>query len=310
MSKIFKFLIGLPNYLYHNHKVKNIDYFDYRRLVSPNHKIPYGFGSVLNYGNWKAVAKLKGSSFNFLTEYLEHGASFLKSTESVQSLGYPDRPGIKKIYTISAFRKNVIKQYLTKKGLTDRDVVAVGPYIMGVKNFHDKKKMKEIKDKYGRILLVMPSHSNTILTKYNSDEFTDFIESKKGDFDSVFICMYWKDLLEKPNEVAFYEKLGYIVVCNGHRHDPMFMSRQRDLLELADMLMTNQISSCIGYAVALGIPVCYFNQDVYYFTPDEESKKTLDEVKLEVIHLFGKYSFEITKEQKYFVEKYFGKEAK
>ena len=102
MKKIglfFKFIFTSINYFYYKRKVKDVDYFDYKKLVYPNHKIPYGFASVMNYGNWKAVAKLKGSRFNFFREYLEHGLSFFQTTESAEYLGYINRPGIRKIYT-------------------------------------------------------------------------------------------------------------------------------------------------------------------------------------------------------------------
>ena len=71
MSKIkllFKFIFTFFNYLHYNRKVKRIDYFEYKKLIHSNHKVPYGFGSVLAYGNWKAIAHLKGSRFNFIKE--------------------------------------------------------------------------------------------------------------------------------------------------------------------------------------------------------------------------------------------------
>ena len=309
MSKIFKFLIGLPNYLYHNHKVKNIDYFDYRRLVSSNHKIPYGFGSVLNYGNWKAVARLKGSAFNFLTEYLEHGVSFFQTIDSAEYLGYINRKGIKKIYTFGEFRKKVLENYLQVNNINDRKVITVGPYIKGADFFYDEAKRNEIKKKYGKILLVFPAHSFfEVKTHYEAKSLIDFIESKRDMFESVFMCMYWKDLLEKTEEVKYYESMGYIIVCNGHRHDPRFMSRQKDLLQLADMVVTNEISNCIGYAVSMGTPVFYFDQvvDITLQRIDtiDDSKELARKACKKI---FSNFSFEITPEQRSFVEYYWGK---
>lgn len=311
MKKIglfFKFIFTSINYFYYKRKVKDVDYFDYKKLVYPNHKIPYGFASVMNYGNWKAVAKLKGSRFNFFREYLEHGLSFFQTTESAEYLGYINRPGIRKIYTLSEYRKKVLLRYLQEKNLTDRQVLTVGPYIMGADFFYDEATRKQLKSKYGKIMLVFPAHSfMEVSTHYEAQTLVDFIEEQKPNFDNIFICMYWKDILEKPEEIAFYESKGYVVVCNGHRHDPLFMSRQKDLIELADLVVTNELSNCIGYAIPMGTPVYYFDQKVDFTiqhidTIDDSKDKAREMCK----QMFSKVSFEITPEQKQFVEYYWG----
>ncbi len=303
-----KFLATSLNFFYYKNKVRKIDYFNYKRLVHPNHKAPYGFASVINYGNWKAVAKLKGSRFNFFREYLEHGLSFFQTTESAEYLGYINRKGIRRIYTFSEFRKHVLDKYLQEKNLTDRCVLTVGPYIKGADYFYDESHRKEIKQKYGKIMLVFPAHSFfEVSTHYEAQALVDFIENEKKHFDNVFICMYWKDLLDKQTEVDFYESKGYVVVCNGHRHDPKFMSRQKDLIELADLVVTNELSNCIGYATCMNTPVYYFDQHIDITLQDiDKIDDSKDKARAECKQMFSTISTEVTPEQRKFVEHYWG----
>ncbi|MCR4964294.1 MAG: hypothetical protein K6A41_01405 [Bacteroidales bacterium] len=308
IKKFFKFLFTSLNYFYYKHKVKNIDYFNYKKLIYPNHKAPYGFASVINYGNWKAVAKLKGSRFNFLREYIEHGLSFFKTIESAEYLGYVNRKGIKKIYTLGEFRRGVLEEYLSVKKFHDREIVTVGPYIKGADNFYDKKTRDKLKEKYGKIMLVFPAHSFfEVKTKYEVGTLVNFIEENKNKFDSIFICMYWKDILDKPAEIDYYEKQGYIMVSNGHRHDPQFMSRQKDLIELADLVVTNEVSNCIGYAISMDTPVYYFEQKIEITLQDIDSlDDSKEKAREKCKELFGTMSFEITPEQKDYVRYYWG----
>ena len=236
LLKIAKCIKSVFSYIYYTLKLHKTDFFQYKKLVNPSYDTIWGFTSVLLYGNWKAIAKLKG--IRFLTEYLEHGTVFYTNVESAEYPGYINRKGIKKIYTFSEIRKALLDEYLKQHNLTDRTVVAVGPYIKGAKHFYSSKILQDLKQKYGRILLVYPSHSiETVKVKYDLERMSKAIESVRSHFDTVFISLYWKDILDKTEEVNFYEKCGYIVVCSGHRSDPQFLSRQKDLMFLEKLLL-------------------------------------------------------------------------
>ena len=61
---------------------------------------------------------------------------------------------------------------------------------------------------------------------------------REQEIDSVLICLYYRDLL---NGVAGdYEGLGYHVVTAGYREDALFLARQRSLIFLADLAMSNR----------------------------------------------------------------------
>lgn len=310
---LFKFLFTTINYFYYNQKVKKIDYFNYKKLVYPNHKVPYGFGSVLIYGNWKAIARLKGSRFSFIRDYLEHGLSFYEDYQAVPAIGYVDRKIIKNVYTYSERRKTIIEQYLKSQSL-QKNVIAIGPYIKGADFFYSATMLKEIKKKYGKILLVFPVHSmEGATTNYSAQDFIEKILEIQNQFDSVFVCIYWKDFETFPTIVDLCKQHNFTIVCNGHRSDPMFLSRQKDLIFLSDMIMTNGIGSYIGYGICMNKPVYYYNQEYDFLhieNPYEHlaknNEKFMNEQKHKFNALFGKPSFEITQEQIRFIEEYWG----
>ncbi len=308
LKKIFDFITSSLNYCFYSLKYRNTDFFHYRELINPNFKLPMGFSSVMLYGNWKAIASLKKSRFKFLSEYLEHGMCFYNSIESAEYLGYINRKGIKTIYTYGPHRKAVLDSYLKANNLTDRTVVSIGPYIVGAKHFYSESQLQALKAKYGKILLVFPSHSfDDVRASYEVDNFIQAIEHVKNQFDTVFICLYWKDILTKPNEPQLYEDKGYVVVTSGHRSDAQFLSRQKDIVSLSNMVMTNDNGSHVGYAISMNKPVYFFSQEI------EITKQHLDEfddgkivARQKCKELFSTFSFDITEEQKSFIEEYWG----
>ena len=240
---MFEFIVSFFKYIYYNSKCKSLDYFHFKELLKKDYDPPKFFKSVTFYGNYKAVSNLLNKHFSFLTEYLEHGVCFINTPESARLLGYLDRIFIKTIYTYGPVRKKLIEEYLQLKNLK-RTVIAVGPYIKGAANFYSPDKLSEIKSKYGKILLAYPQHSiENVNVSYDSFELIREINKRRSDFDNVFICLYWKDILLHPEYVERYESEGYVVVTNGHRSDPKFLSRQKDLIELSDMMITNGLGT-------------------------------------------------------------------
>ncbi len=309
IRKFFELIKTSIIYCFYSIKYRSTDFFHYKQLANPNFVSPAGFSSVLLYGNWKAIASLKHSRFNFFTEYLEHGMCFYNSPDTAEYLGYINRKGIKKIYTYGARRKKILEEYLSKKQLTDREVIAIGPYILGAKHFFSEKKLTELKEKYGKILLVFPSHSfDNYKVNYGVSELIQEIENIKSNFDTVFMCIYWKDIINNPEDAILYKDKGYVVVCCGNRSDAKFLSRQKDIISLSDMVMTNDVGSQIGYAICM-------NKPVYFFTQNIQSTQTkfdeYDNGKISTYHkckeLFSTFSFNINDAQKDFIEELWGK---
>jgi len=304
-SIIGSFISSYVVYRRYCKKLKNVDYFDYETLVDPNFQSPTSFTSVTLYGNYKAVARLANKKFNFITDYLEHGVCFLDYPESAELMGYINRGGIKNVYTCGEWRRQILLQYLQNHNLK-RNVVAVGPYIKGADNFKSKEELVKMKSDMGRTLLVFPSHSiETSKVQYDESQLVSGIENIRADFDSVVICMYWKDLLERIEEIEVYKKKGYRIASAGHRSDPCFLNRLRDLIELSDVVMTNNLGSHVGFAVSLNRPVYYFDQNVRVDTNYEQS--SVSRITMECSDTFKEYPPVIGERQIKFVEKYWGK---
>ncbi len=302
------FFASLLKYLYYSKKCKNKDFFEYSELVKHDFTPPKHFHSVFLYGNYKAVANLRHKRFNFLFDYLEHGVCFIRTPESSRLMGYVERPLISNIYTFGSVRNKYITQYLDDKNLK-RKVIEVGPYILGAKNFYDEETLSDLKKKIGRMLLVYPQHSiENSNVEYEIDDLIEEIKSKSSVFDSVFVCLYWKDILLHPNYVERYEKEKFVVVSNGHRSDPMFLSRQKDLIMLSDMMMTNGLGTHIGYSICLNKPVCFYKQNIFINEkPQSATESPISEVESEFAKAFHEFDFTITEEQKKLVEQYWGR---
>lgn len=95
---------------------------------------------------------------------------------------------ISTINTYSPYRLDVLKEHY--QGKLGKKVVAVGSYIKYAQNFHSEAELKALKQKYGKILLVFPSHpdpSND--TVYDFEEFMREIDKVGKDYDSIFVSM-------------------------------------------------------------------------------------------------------------------------
>ena len=304
----FHFIRSWILYKCRSFSLRKTDYFHYEELTKKEFPAPTSFASVTIYGNYKAVAQLKKSAFNFITEYLEHGCSFSSDINSIELLGYANRPFIRKIYTFSNNRKATIEKYLKSKKLK-REVIPIGPYIKGVKFFKTENELLKLKEKYGRILLVFPSHSiETVKSEYDHDEFAKEILRVSSDFDSVFICLYWKDIQLRSFYLDKSPKLH--IVTAGHRSDPKFLSRLKDLISLSSHTMSNNIGTHIGYSVCMEKPHYLYTQKSDYINTENSSKVNVDssyyDIKEVFCSQFGTYESEITSAQLKLVKKYWG----
>lgn len=310
LAGLFVFIKSVIVYKYFSFKLRNIDYFEYKKLSNPKFLSPKYFVSVCLYGNYKAIAKLRNKRFNFITEYLEHGVYYEDNPNSAEQMGYINRPLIKTVYTYSERRKTVLEEYLKIKKIT-RNIIPVGPYILGCKNFYSDNKLKLLKQKYGRTLVVFPSKSiDYVKSVYDSNTLLEEIQRIKHDFDSVIMCFYWMDIEEKQHEI--YENAGFTIVTAGHRSDPNFLPRLKDIIELSDLTMSNNVGTHIGYSICINRPHYLFSQTLKYnvkatrFTTNEVRDIDSSNINQLFTNYFGKYSTEITSEQIKLIEEYWG----
>ena len=305
IKKLIYFIPSVIQYKREAKRLSKVDYFNYNELLKGDYVTPYFFNAVCAYGNYKAIENLIHRKFSFVFDYLEHGISYSTETYTVPALGYADRFCVKNIYTYSKERAKAIEHYLLTKN-KKKKVIAVGPYILGANNFYSEEKRQELKKKYGKILLVFPAHSmETLKSNYDIQQLLEEIDRHAKSFDTVFICLHWLDINDKEKRKQ-YTNGSYTLVCNGKPSDPYFLSRQRDLIELSDMVMTNALGSYIGYSVCLNKPVYFYNQKITLIgntSRTEKDNETINKFR----EIFGEYSYKITKEQISMVEKIWGK---
>ena len=315
LSTICKLITSSFNYYYYTIKCRKVDYFHYDKLALPNYQAPEGFKSVFLYGQYKAVAKLRGRRFNFLTDYLEHGVCFSDNPESAPLMGYISRRGLKRVYTMSERRADVLRKYLKTNNLPAK-VESVGAYIKGVSHFYSMEKLAHIKKELGRTLLIFPTHSiEKSAINRNVVKLCDEVEKIRSEYDTILCCVYWWDIISAKEEVNYYLERGYKVVTAGHRNDPKFLRRLKDIIWLGDVVILDSIGTNLGYAISMNRPLFFApsgnrlycgENDKTQLSVQEGLQQSVDNLNVKCAELFGNYPPEITKQQLEFVEEYWG----
>lgn len=181
--------------------------------------------------------------------YLEHGIVIgnLVREDSVRLA--------RKTLTYSRYRAEFI---LEKTG---KDPIRVGPYIHYCEGILDSESLSKIKENLGRVLLVFPSHSiGAVAAEYDKEQFCLEIEKRKTGYDTVLVCMYWKDAQNGDHE--YYRNMGYKLTTAGHRDDLYFLSRLKSIISLSDMVISNSTGTHLGYSLFLDKPNYLFKQKV------------------------------------------------
>lgn len=248
-----------------------------------------------NAGNFKKYMKLPQSyPFKFVNE---HGV-FLTEQVAETELD-SDLPTF---VTYSDYRVEVLKKY-------KKNVFKIGPFIHYASHFFTEEKIASEKKRLGKNILVFPGHSlKALVQKYKNDFFLKNIKKVAGDFDTVRICLYWIDI--QLGFHKYYQDLGFECVTAGHILDPYFVPRLKSLIDIADLTISNDASTHIGYCIYMNKPHIVFHE----FPKLETSKQWTERVSklwsskpyLETIEAFSKVKFSISANQRKLVHHYFG----
>src|SRR3989339_147865 len=131
---------------------------------------------------------------------IEHGVYFGKEVMDYEAAKNPTN----NIITFSQYRYEVLSEK------TKQNIICLGPYIHYVKpflneDFHNEKKA------LGKNLLVFPSHSVDLVTaEYDIEIFLNEIKKIAPNFNTVSVCIYWKDYLMKKH--LPYQNAGFKIV--------------------------------------------------------------------------------------------------
>lgn len=256
------------------------------------------------YGNQLAIKNAMGTEFDSHC-MIEHGLYFGRNVLEEECV-YPE---ISTIYTYSPYRLEVLYEHFGEN--FDKKIIPVGPYIIHANHLLTESKRAVLKEKWGKTLLIFPSHSSPEGdTSFNYDAWLTEIEKRSKNYDTVIVSLYWLDVYN--GNYKRYKDKGYILACCGNRFDPNFLSRQKDMISLADMSMSNDIGTHIGYCVSMGVPHCIYHQKVE-FEAEKDKDRDTDIISANrereysgLFSLFSEFKEEITVEQEKAVKYYWG----
>lgn len=279
---------------------KSMSIFDFQAL---SEAIPYSPEErVIDnnlYGYAHHIKKFAGIT-NDLNGYVEHGLFWGGMVHQDERNWHFER-----IITMSSRRKRDIEKKLPQK-----TGIPLGPYIHYAESIFADEQHKALKKELGRVLLVFPSHSvKNVDAKYDLQQFVKAIEERKKDYDTVLISLYFIDA-QNADLVKTYTGQGYRIVTSGYKFDNNFVARQRALIQLADMTMSNEVGTHIGYCLYLNKPHYVYRQQIKLVAISEFEQKRIETVsepenyrmereqKEEFKEIFGSFAEEISAEQR------------
>lgn len=287
-------------------KRENLKFTEIRKLSQPiNRADNYLFSGEIGFSRYRMDKILKEYA-NFpldknIHALFEHGIQITEYCEGFFR-AHEYEPSI----VASPYRMEVLKKQKHYNG-----AYAIGPYIHYAKHLLNPEKLKEEKERLGKTLLVFPSHSiEGMISQFDYENFCEEIENYSSDFDSIRICMYYKDVNLKRFKP--YEKKGFEIVTAGHFNDYNFLRRLKSIIEASDMTMSNEIGSHLGYCIYLNKPHFLFNshettyegeKDGQYtdlmvkHTNNTQNKKINNDNVTNIRNFFSKFETKITDQQ-------------
>lgn len=245
----FYLLINKKRFLKEVAKRTSLTIFDYEELSKEMPFCPLEFVKDTNFYGYANEIK-KYAHIRKLNYSMEHGLYY--NDNYISKATYSRT--IRQIITLSEHRCSILRAKTGKK------CIAVGPYIHYAGNLLTDEDKKEIKKKYGKILLLMPTHSDVEdPCNYDEKKLIDSVKKVKEMYhlDTVFVNMFYHDILY-TNYAKLYEEAGFVVTTAGHRYDLNFISRLRSIIEMADITVSNDIGTNLGYCIYLGKPHIMF----------------------------------------------------
>jgi len=140
-------------------------------------------------------------------------------------------------------------RYPTLKEKTNKALFPIGPIIRYAPHFLDNHTLSLEKQRIGETLLVFPHHStHWIDANYDIHRYCRILEDIGKEFNTVMVCIYWKDVLRGTAEK--YMEHGFECVTAGHIYDPLFLPRLKSIIELATISTScsygTQVCCCIA----------------------------------------------------------------
>lgn len=204
----------------------------------------------------------------------------------------------------ASYRQSVLQR------LTSKALFAVGSFISYAEPHVSSDVLRREKSRLGKTLVVFPYHSTHWLTAhFDVASFCATVQDMARDFDSVLVCLYWKDI-QLGRDEAFRER-GFECVTAGHMYDPLFLPRLRSILHLADVTASNQMGTHVGYSAALGVPHWFISTGLSLDNPhnvtfDPGVNHDLPPHVQEMTKIFAERVAQVTPQQQTIIDTYWG----
>lgn len=221
-----------------------LDLFDYKGISQPLPKVYYEICTDNNcFGIGYSIRQYAGYNKPYINGWIEHGYFYADAISDLAAISFTNN-----ILTFGSHRESVNHKLLPQKSC-----FKIGPYVHYAKDYVSEDVFIQIKKKLGRVLLVFPIHSGTgEKVMYEKEELFKTVESIATGFDTILFSLFWSDITD--DYAAEIEKRGYKIVCSGHRFDPFFLSRQKTIIKLADVTMSNGLGTNLCYCTYLKKP--------------------------------------------------------
>jgi len=285
-----------------------LDIFNYKEIAQPLPKCYYEPLTDNNcFGIGWCIRQYVGSKNKYIKAFAEHGYFFGTYVQEAEKITWA-----KKLLTFSDVRKQHIDAVVKGK-----EIIPIGPYIHYAPDYYDEKRFKEVKAKLGRTLLVFFSHAGTGQSvQFDLDALIEKINSVRKDFQTVVISLFWSDI--KPDIEKRLKDEDYLIFSSGHRYDYYFLSRQKTMIKLADVTMSNSPGTHIAYCSCLNRPHWLVRQEIKYADINAKGAANTAIVEMqakdianrqekeELYQAFSEYSITLTEEQRIICNKLFG----
>lgn len=216
-----------------------------------------------------------------------------------------------KLNSINFVWSDAVKKLYLENGASSNNIFAIGAPFFYSRPILNEQSIENEKRRLGKNLLAFPLHSTHFMdTNYNPNRFISVLKDLKKQFDSIRICLYWKDVIRGMDKI--YKENGFECVCCGHIFDMNFLRRQKTLFAIADATISNGVGSHIGYSVFMGkghwlIPDEHEYVDLKYRDGEEHTKNQTKKNYMKVQDSFlDNDKFVISTEQRSIVDKFWG----
>ena len=179
------------------------------------------------------------SEANSIHNHFEHGVFFGDFTQDIQRKNH-----IERIYTMSPFRKEIIKKRLGK------ECIVTGNYLNYVEKINLKTKVPK------NSVLFFPAHTTLTLKSKEDYKNISTLIKKHHSKSSIYVSLFYLDFLNEEVRESI-ESYGMIPICFGSRYDPNFLRKFKTFVDEFSFIYTNDIGTHVGYCLALKKDIRY-----------------------------------------------------